>query len=120
MATPSQPQLDAMAQAVIYKAVRFLKLPESPLGAWGEFSEYGVGVATVRPDHAIEEMLYGLRLRDWDVDLESLVTADDVIRVGLEMDPATFPADKLGDVERALSAAVSWVAHHLQQGVGIA
>jgi hypothetical protein len=43
-----------------------------------------------------------------------------VIRVGLSADPATFPADKLPDVERALEAAISWVSAELEGGVGFA
>ena len=42
--------------------VRFLKLPESPLGQ-GRILSMGWG-GRHPPDHAIEEMLYGLRLRD--------------------------------------------------------
>lgn len=118
MATPTDPQLAAMTQAVIYKAVRFLKLPESPLGTWGDFADFGP--VTVRPDHTIAELLYGLRFREWDVNLDELVTWEDVARVGLETDPGEVTAEQQEVIERAIGAAVSWVAHYLLEGAGIA
>lgn len=111
--TPSPAQEQTLKLAVIFKAVRFLAFPGAPLGAWGEISEGGVGVVTVRSDAQIRELLYGLGGVNWDIDLEAAVTADDVIRLGLEADPSTFPADRIGDVETAIGAAAAWIAAYL-------
>ena len=87
---PSIGEEARLAQALIAKATRFFVQLEAPLGTWGELSEFGM--ATVRPDYQIREILFGLHLPDWDTDaLADLVTADDVIRAGLQADPATFP-----------------------------
>lgn len=115
--TPTAEQIERFTQAIIFKAVRFLKLPEAPFGFSG-VTDWGM--ATVRPDYEIEELLYGLRFRDWDIDLSILVITDDVIRVGLQTDPADFPAASLPDVQRAIDSAISWVAHKVLGGVGIA
>jgi hypothetical protein len=115
---PTAAEEARLGQAAIAKATRFLVLPEAPLGSWGELSEFGMAV--VRPDYAITELLFGLHFRHLTIDWDSIVTADDVIRVGLSADPATFPADKLPDVERALEAAISWVSAELEGGVGFA
>ena len=34
--------------------------------------------------------------------MAGLVTTDDVIRAGLMVDPATFPVDRVADVQRAI------------------
>jgi hypothetical protein len=77
-------------------------------------------MATVRPDYSILELLYGLHFLELELDWDTVVTADDVIRNGLNADPATFPTDKVGDVERALTAAEDWIEHELAGGVGVA
>lgn len=116
---PTEEQVAAMALAVIYKAARFLMLPNSPLGAWGEFGDGGVAVVSLKPDYAIQEMLLGLHFQNWAVDLTQEVSTADVIRVGLETDPGSFPADKLPDVQRAIDASIHWVAQDLLGGVGV-
>lgn len=118
--TPTPEITAALRLAVIYKATRILAVSGSPLGSWGEYPDGGVGPIPVRPDHTIAELLYGIRFVDWDVDLPTLVTSDDVIRVGLETDPTTYPAERVPDVEAAIAAASSWVAHYVLDGTGVA
>lgn len=115
--TPTSEQTERLTSAIIFKAVRFLKLPEAPFGHSG-ITEWGV--AMVRPDFEVSELLYGLSYRNYDLDLTSLVTVDDVVRVGLQMDPDDFPATSEPDVQRAIDSAVSWVADRVLYGIGIA
>ena len=116
--TPTPEQTARFAQAVIQKATRFLKLPEAPFGHSGVMEW---GTAQVRPDFEIQELLYGLRFREWDIDLTTLVTPDDVIRLGLQLDPADLGGPlETADVQRAIDAAVSWVAHQVLEGTGVA
>lgn len=117
LVTPTAEQLERITQAIIAKATRILVSVEAPLGVWGELSEFGI--ATVRPDYQSDELLFGLRLTEWDVDLTTLVTADDVIRVGLQTVPADFPAERIPDVERSIAAAVSWLAEYVQGPIGV-
>lgn len=119
--TPTSEQLAALKQAVVMKAARFLKLPEAPLGVWGEYSEGGVGIASTRPDHAVKEVLYGLGGVNWDVDLTSLVTADDVRKEALGSPvEGTVPEASDDSIEEAIAAAAHWVASYLlSNGVGI-
>lgn len=112
------PVVEALEQAMIQKATRILMLSKAPLGSWGELNEFGV--ATVRADHEIAELLYGLRFVNWDVDLPALVTTTTVIRVGLQTDPTTFPADRVADVQRAIDAAARWVASYILFGTNVA
>lgn len=106
-----------LAQAVIAKATRLYVLVEAPLGVVGEMSE--LGMVTVRPDYTIGELLFGLRYQDITVeDWTSIVTASDVIRSGLNMDPATAPDYVEAGVERALTAAIGWVETELAGGAG--
>lgn len=115
VAIPANDEITArLVGAVIQKATRILMLSKASLGSWGELNEFGV--ATVRADHEIQELLYGLRFVNWDVDLVALVDTDDVIRVGLQANPATFPSDKVPDVQRAIEGAASWVALYLLDG----
>lgn len=104
-----------LTQAVLAKAVRIYALTEAPLGTHGEFTEFGV--ARVMPDHQIVELCAGLLLVNWDVDLASLVTVEDVVRA-LGYDD--MPPGKEEDVERAIQAAASWVASYILGGVAIA
>ena len=60
--TPSEEA--RLAQAIIAKATRILLLAATPLGLAGEVTEFGV--ATVRPDYQIKELLFGLHLPDWE------------------------------------------------------
>jgi hypothetical protein len=113
---PNAQQEARFAEAVLQKAIRFLKLPEAPFGHSG-VTEWGV--ASVQTDRQIEELLYGLRFQDWDIWLPGLVTTDDVIRVGLQIDPARSTANP-ADVQRAINAAASWVAERCLLGVGVA
>jgi hypothetical protein len=108
---------DRLAQAIVQKATRVLMLAGAPLGHWGELSE--LGMAPVRPDYEVKELLYGLMFQPLP-NLDSLVSTDDVIRQGLQVDPADFPAAKLPDVERAIGTACSWIEDYLREGVGIA
>jgi len=113
--TPTPPEDEArLTQAVIAKATRILSLVESPLGLWGEMTD--LGPASVKPDWQIRELLFGLHYSGMPV---PEVSADMVIRQGLQTDPAGFPTANLPDVERAIAAARSWIAHDLQ-GFGIA
>lgn len=119
MPAPTESQGARLAQAAIAKATRLLVLPEAPLGSWGELTEFGQAV--VRPDYAISELLFGLRFLELEIDWAELVNAEDVIRVGLGVaDPTTFPAERLPDVERALTAAQDWIGQELTEGIGIA
>jgi hypothetical protein len=119
LSTASTAQVtERLTQAVLAKAVRILLLVEAPLGSFGELSEFGM--AAVRPDYQQTELLYGLRFINWDDDLTALVTSDDVIRAGLQADPADFPEARMGDVDRAIEAAASWVASELLDGLGFA
>lgn len=110
--------VEALEQALIQKSARILALSKAPLGSWGELNEFGV--ATVRMDHEIQELLYGLRFVNWAVDLPSLVDTDTVIRVGLQTDPATFPTERLPDVERAIAAAARWITAYILYGTNVA
>ena len=88
-----------LARRSSLEASRQLLMP--PLGLTGEVTEFGV--ASVRPPYGIIEMLCGLRYPEWEVeDLAGLVTVDDVIRAGLMVEPATFPIDRIPDVQRAI------------------
>ena len=109
---------DRIKQAVIQKATRILMLSKAPLGMWGELNEFGV--ATVRADYEIQELLFGLRFINWDVDPLTLADTDDVIRIGLQADPATFPTDRVADVQMAIDGAASWVAAYLLDGANVA
>lgn len=114
--TPTPEELARVTQAVIAKATRILQLVEAPLGTIGEVTE--LGVAVTRPDYQATELLYGLRWRDWGiVDID--VPVEDVIRQGLQTDPATYPPDRIPDVQRAIDSAVSWVLEALR-GLGAA
>jgi hypothetical protein len=115
--TPTDEQVEAFTQAIIAKATRIIVMGEAPLGTWGELTEFGI--ATVKPDYQIKELLYGLTLRNWDVDLTGLVDTDDVVRAGLQS-PEAFPAARVPDVQRAIDTAVAWVAHYLLEGVALA
>lgn len=116
MAEPTPAQRERLKEAVIQKATRTIALGEASLGSWGEQDV----VVPVRPDHTIAEMLYGMRGVGLEVDFSALgVTADDVIRSGLQADPSTYPEDRKVDVERALLSAVSWVEEALN-GFGVA
>lgn len=120
--TPAPPtvlQEERITQALIMKATRILVMADAPLGTWGEPTEFGL--ATVRPDYQIRELLYGLHLTV-DVtaeDLAALVTVDDVIRNGLQLDPASLPTDRQDDVQRCIDAAADWVATNLEQSWGV-
>jgi hypothetical protein len=114
---PTSEETERITQAVIHKATRILVLAGAPLGTFGELTEFGM--PTVRPDYQVAELLFGLRLSEWELDLAGLVTTDDVIRQGLQTDPATFPADRVPDVQRAIDSAVSWVDLYLSEGVAV-
>lgn len=116
--TPTAETSERLRQALIQKATRILALTKAPLGSWGELNEFGV--ATVRADYEIAELLYGLRFVNWNVDLPALVSADDVIRIGLQSDPDTFPTDRIPDVQLAIDAAASWVALNVLDGANVA
>lgn len=109
---------ERLKQSVIQKATRILMLSKAPLGSWGELNEFGV--ATVRADYEIQELLYGLRFVNWDVDLQAIATVDEVIRIGMQADPDTFPTDRLPDVQMAIDAASSWVASYVLDGANVA
>jgi hypothetical protein len=116
---PTPGQEERLKTALIQKAARFVVFPEGPLGFFGEITEFGQ--AFVRPDFQIRELLFGLHLTDWTVeDLAGMVSTDDVIRAGLQADPATFPVDRLPDVQRAIDAAADWIMTELYQAFGVA
>lgn len=116
MAEPTPAQRERLKEAVIQKATRTIALGEASLGSWGEQDV----VVPVRPDHTIAELLFGMRGVGLEVDFSALeVTADDVIRSGLQADPDSYPEDRKVDVERALLSAVSWVEEALN-GFGVA
>jgi hypothetical protein len=115
---PTAGQAAQLAVAAIGKATRLLVLPGSPYGLSGEVTDFGL--AAIRPDYSLQEIVYGLRFKGLVPDWSSIVTADDVIRVGLNADPMTFPTDKVPDVERALLAAENEIEAELVGGVGVA
>ena len=116
---PTLGQSARLTQAIIAKATRILVMTEAPLGSWGEITDFGI--ATVRPDYQIKELLYGLHVGDWELsDLSNLVEVDDVIRAGLQADPVTFPAERVPDVQRAIDAAVDWIHTDLVGAFGVA
>jgi hypothetical protein len=88
------------------------------MGAWGDPSEFGTAV--IRPDYQIREYLFGFQGVYDIVDIAGLVTPDDVIRNGLQLDPATFPTNRLPDIDRAIAAAESWVIHAISKAFGVA
>lgn len=116
--TPTEEQVASLRQAVLQKATRTLMLGQAPLGYWGELAD-GTQ-APLRPDYAIKEILFGLRFVNWDVDLTDLVTAEDVIRVGLQADSFPEDDDRIADIDSAISAACSWVAQYILGGAGVA
>src|SRR5690606_41228727 len=100
---PRPAKRESLKVAVIQKATRTIGLGEASLGSWGEQDV----VVPVRSDQTIAEMLYGMRGVGLEVDFSALgVTADDVIRSGLQHDPDTYPEDRQVDVEKALLSAV--------------
>jgi hypothetical protein len=110
------PQItERITQAVIAKAARIYALTEAPLGTHGEMTEFGA--MRVMPDHQITELLAGLTRVNWDIDITTLVTVDDVVRA-LGYDD--LPADKDTDITRAISAATSWVAEYILEASAIA
>lgn len=116
--TPTPEQTEQLRLAMIHKAARLYVTVPGGLGG-GNFGEFTP--ATLRPDHAIEEHLFGLRgpARHWDdLDLPSLITVEDVITVGLEAttNSAAFPVE---EIESAILAAAAWVSARLQ-GAGMA
>jgi hypothetical protein len=116
--TPTSEETERITQAIIQKATRVYLLPKAALGSFGEMTDFGM--AHVRPDYEIQELLYGLRFRHWSLDLSTLVDTDDVIRVGLQLDPDDFPTANEPDIGRAIDSAVSWVDRYLTEGIGIA
>lgn len=114
--TPTDEEVERFTQAVIQKATRIYLLTNAPYGHHG-ISDFGP--ARVLRDDQIEELLYGLRYREWDIDLTTLATPADVIRVGLQSNDTDFGGEA-SDVERALDAAVSWIADRVLHGVGLA
>jgi hypothetical protein len=112
-------QTERLKSALIQKAARFLLLPTGPLGLYGEMGEWGT--PTAKPDYQIAELLFGLHQAIAEIDdLAGLVTTADVIRNGLQADPATFPADRLPDVQRAIDAAADWIRSDLWAAWGVA
>jgi hypothetical protein len=102
-------------QAAKAKAVRFLSLPGAPFGALGD-GEGGMGVAMLRPDYAIRELLFGLSVYDWTAAVTS-----DVIIDALGGDHNYSSAYNGSEISRARDAAVAWVLSYLASGpVGIA
>lgn len=118
MPAPTTGQSARLAQAAIGKATRFLILPESPLGSWGEMTEFGQAV--IRPDYAIQELLVGLHFLDLEIAWEEIVTADDVIVAGLSAKPDDLSEAQIENVERALAGAQDWIEGELSGGIGIA
>lgn len=118
MADPvaATPEIEArLAQAVLAKALRIYALAEAPLGTHGEMTEFGM--MAVRPDYQIQELLGGLLRVNWDVDLTTMITSDDVVRhLGYD----DLPAAKVVDIDRAIAAATSWVADYVLGSVAIA
>jgi hypothetical protein len=112
-------QTERLRSALIQKATRFLILPTGPLGFYGEMTEWGT--PTARPDYQIAELLMGLHQTIAEIaDLAGLVTTDEVIRNGLQADPATFPADRVPDVQRAIDAAADWIKSEVWAAWGVA
>lgn len=107
---PTAEQEAQLAEAVIQRAARNLVGHTGPLGFFGEVTEFGQAIS--RPDYQTQEYLKGLRttVTVTVADLLALVSNEDVIRAGLQADPATFPAARIPDVERARTAAAAQIA----------
>jgi len=103
-----------MKSAIIQKAIRFLMLAGSLLGAYGEFSEGGGGSMSLRPDYAIRELLYGRAWRNSDIDSTTLVTPGDGIRIGFNADPEARPEGSDEYIQTAIDSACHWVAQYLR------
>ncbi len=115
--TPSTNEAQRLKSAIISKAVRLLVLPEAPFGSFGETADFGGMQVTVKPDYAIKETLYGLVGQHLILTSLTIVIAD-VIRNGLNIDPADFPSYKNVDVTRALNAATDWVDNYINGVLG--
>ena len=111
---PTLEQLEQLRIALIHKAARLFVTVPGGMGG-GDFTEFTP--ASLRPDYAIEELLFGMRgparCWDWDtLDLESLVTVENVITVGLEGQPDSQAFDR-DEIESALLAASAWLKSKL-------
>lgn len=115
---PTAGQAAQLKEAIIAKATRIYLQTAAALGHVGQMTEFGV--ATVRPDYQIRELLMGLRYVDWDVDHETLVTSDDVITQGLQAEANdTWPEEKLDLIDEAIAAAWSWVTTDILEGIPV-
>lgn len=116
--TPTAEATERIKSALIQKTIRIMMLNKTPLGVHGELNEFGI--VTVRADYEIQELLYGLRFVNWNIDIQTLADTDDVIRVGLQLNPDDYPTDRLPDVQMAIDSAASWVAMYLLDGANVA
>lgn len=115
---PTEGQEAQLKEAIIAKATRIYLQTAAALGHVGQITEFGV--ATVRPDYQIRELLMGLRWVEWDVDTATLVTTDDVITQGLQAEANdTWPDEKITLLEEAIAAAWSWVTTDILEGIPV-
>lgn len=112
---PTTEQAAQLKEAVIAKATRIFLQSPAALGYVGELGE--MGMATVRPDYQIRELLHGLRFVDWDIDHTDFPSQDEVLEQGLQTSGLTTA--KLDLIDDAIAAAWSWVANEILHGVPI-
>lgn len=103
-------QEEAVKAAIIVRATRNLQWNGAAFGRFG--SSDGTNIVA-RPDFASNELLFGVRYRNWDVDLTTLVTTDDVIRA-MGQEPGDFPDANLAEVQLAIDTACSQIASELR------
>lgn len=107
--------------AVLTKATRLLLAPRSSLGVNMEVG--GDAAVPVPMDHWKRELLYGVVPEDIeDVDIASLVTVDDVISEGLQLDPEEYSEkypERLELIQDCIDAAASMFERRIS-GRGIA
>lgn len=111
---PTLEQLEQLRIALIHKAARLYVTVPGGMGG-GDFTEYTP--ASLRPDYAIEELLFGMRgparLWDWTtLDLTTLATVENVIVIGLEGQANSTAYDR-DEIESALLAACAWLKSRL-------
>lgn len=107
MAEPTAAQAALIKTAIVAKAARLLALPGSPFGVSGE-GEWGFAI---RPDYTINEMLYGLRYKDLEIDDITVTTTDVINALGTT---AENWSNNQTQLELALAAATAWVEEALE------
>lgn len=119
MAAPTEAQAARVKQAIIAKAIRFLLMPGNPYGVFGISGDVDGAMATIRPDYAINEFLFGLRAVE-DFDISSVTVTVDEVVASMDGVADDFSTEKKDAIERAIDGAKDWVAEFLAGGWGLA